>query len=71
MTGEEARQFKARWELAEEVMAEEIRRTPPSVKLRQVALMYEASRHLNWNDAPREEEKVRERWRVLRERYHA
>lgn len=68
MTGEEARQFKARWKLVNDFTAEEARRTPPEVKLRQLALMYEAAQTLGWAASLREgEEEVRERWRRLRE----
>ncbi|HVF86490.1 MAG TPA: hypothetical protein VM866_02830 [Pyrinomonadaceae bacterium] len=34
MTKDEARQFTERWRLANEFVAEEVRRTPPEVKLR-------------------------------------
>jgi hypothetical protein len=39
MTKEEARQFKERWRLVNEVTIEEARRTPVSVKLQQLELM--------------------------------
>ena len=69
MNKEEARQFKARWELVDKFLAAETRRTPPEVKLRQLALMHEAARELGWDSALRTgEAEVRERWRLLRER---
>ena len=72
MTKEEARLFKKRWELVNEVTIEEARRTPVSVKLRQLALMYEAGQMLGWVEGLREgEEEVRERWRLLKEKFHA
>jgi flagellar biosynthesis/type III secretory pathway protein FliH len=72
MTKEEARQFKARWQLVNHAMTEEVRRTPASVKLQQLAVMYEAGQALGWTDALKEgEEGVRERWRRLKEKYHA
>ncbi len=71
MTKEEARQFKARWKLVNDVVTEEVRRTPVSTKLQQLAVMYEAGRALGWTSALREdEEEVWERWRLLRERQH-
>lgn len=72
MTKEEAQQFKARWKLANDVIIEEARQTPASVKLHQLSLMYEAGQVLGWDNALREgEEEVRERWRLLREKFHA
>ncbi|HYY55867.1 MAG TPA: hypothetical protein VE842_00975 [Pyrinomonadaceae bacterium] len=72
MTKEEAYRFKERWRLVNEVTIEEARRTPVSVKLHQLALMYEAGQALGWNETLGEgEEEVRERWRRLKERLHA
>lgn len=71
MTGEEAREFKARWKMVNDFTAEEARRTPPEVKLRQLSLMYETALAFGWADALREgEEEVRERWRRLKEMQH-
>jgi hypothetical protein len=69
MTKEEARQFKARWKLVNDFTAEEARRTPPEVKLRQAALLYEFGQALGWPDDSEEVAEVRERWRRLREHY--
>ncbi|HEV3468210.1 MAG TPA: hypothetical protein VG148_02740 [Pyrinomonadaceae bacterium] len=72
MDREEARQFKARWRLVNEYTAEEARAAPAALKLRQLSVMCEAARGFNWGDALRAgEEEVRERWRRLRETYHA
>jgi hypothetical protein len=69
MTKEEAQQFKARWKLVNDFTAEEARRTPPEVKLQQLALMYEAAHEFGWVEALREgEEEVCARWQLLRER---
>lgn len=69
MNKEEARQFKARWELVEEFLAEEARRTPPEVKLRQLALMHEAARELGRNSKLRIDKiEVYARWQLLREK---
>ena len=69
MTKEEAQQFKARWKLANDAVIEEARRTPASVKLHQLALMYEAGQMLGWDDKLKEgKEEVRERWCLLREK---
>lgn len=71
MTKEEARQFKARWKLVNEFLSEEARRTPVSLKLHQLSLMYETAVALGWSDGLRkDEEKVRERWQRLKEALH-
>ncbi|MCI0491032.1 MAG: hypothetical protein L0229_30955 [Blastocatellia bacterium] len=68
MTKEEARLFKARWQLANERIVEEIRSTPVSVKLQQLAEMYDAGRSLGWSKKLKaDEQKVRERWLRLKE----
>jgi hypothetical protein len=70
MTKEEAEEFKARWKLVNDFTQEEERRAPPEVRLRQTALLYEASQTFGWSEALREgEEEVRERWRRLKEIY--
>lgn len=70
MTKEEARQFKERWKLVNDFTDEEARRTPPEVKLRQTALLYEAAHAFGWAEKLREgEDEVRERWRRLKEFY--
>lgn len=72
MTKEEAQQFKAHWKLANDFIIEEARHTPVSVKLHQLALMYEAGQMLGWGNTLKEgEEEVRERWRRLKEKSHA
>jgi hypothetical protein len=69
MTKEEARQFKERWRLVNEVTIEEARRTPVSIKLQQLTLMYEAGQTLGWTEALKAgEDEVRERWRRLKEK---
>ena len=70
MTKEEALQFKERWKLVNDFTDEEARLTPPDVKLRQVALLYEAAQAFGWAEALREgEDEVHERWRRLKEFY--
>lgn len=72
VTKEEALQFKERWKLMNEFAIEEARHTPLSVKLHQLALMYEAGQALGWTEMTREsEEEVCERWRHLKEKLHA
>ncbi|HEX7997403.1 MAG TPA: hypothetical protein VF528_03215 [Pyrinomonadaceae bacterium] len=71
MTKEEALQFKARWRMVDDFNAEEARRAPLSLKLHQLALMYEAAQVFGWAAALKKgEEEVRERWRRLKELYH-
>ncbi len=69
MTKDEARQFTERWRLVNEFVAEEVRHTPPDVKLRQLSVLYAAGRTLGWTEKLKTgEEEVRERWRELKEK---
>ena len=71
MNAEEARQFKARWQIVNDFTAEEARHAAPALKLRQLALMYEAGQSLGWADASAQgEAEVLDRWRRLRELLH-
>ncbi|HZS07614.1 MAG TPA: hypothetical protein VFD58_22455 [Blastocatellia bacterium] len=71
MTREEALHFKARWQMVNETIAEEIRRTPVSVKLQQLEVMFAAAQELGWvENLKAGEEEVRERWRKLKEKLH-
>jgi hypothetical protein len=71
MTKEEAQKYKARWELINEFTIDEARRASASFKLQQMAFLDEAGRTLGWSDMSKSEEEVRERWRHLREKFHA
>ncbi len=69
MIKEDILQYKERWRLANEAITEDLRHTPVEVKLRQLAVMFEAAHSLGWSDRLRQgEEDVRQRWRLLRER---
>lgn len=71
ITKEEAHQFVARWQLVNSVVLEEMRHTPVSVKLKQLALLFEAGRTLGWADkSSKETDEVRERWRCLKAKHH-
>ena len=71
MTKEEARLFKARWQLVNETTDKELRRTPVSVKLRQLAILF-AGGHalLGFDGREVKEQEVRERWHRLKEQQH-
>jgi hypothetical protein len=72
MTKEEALLFKARWRLANQRIAEEIRSVEALTKLRQLAAIFAAGKSLGWSERLRSgEEEVRERWRQLREKLNA
>lgn len=73
MTREEALQFKQRWQLVNDFIAEEIRTTQPEVRFQQLRTMIATAHRLRQPDAARDAaaEGVRERWRLLKERLHA
>lgn len=67
MTKAEAKAWKARFEALNEYEREELRNTPVSVKIRQLAALMATARQLGWEEALASgEEEVRERWRRLR-----
>jgi hypothetical protein len=68
MTREEAAEWRSRWSRVNEAEIEELRRTPVSVKLEQLAAMMSAALEMGWTDAlGRGEEEVRARWKRIRE----
>jgi hypothetical protein len=68
MTPEEARAWKARWELVNEAEREELRSTPPELKLRQLTTLMGWVNHFGWTEAlAAQEDEVRQRWVRLRE----
>ncbi len=70
MTKAEGRAFVARWKRVHEAEREELRRTPPEVKLRQLAALMASVEQLGWSEAlAAGEEVVRERWKRLRKAY--
>jgi hypothetical protein len=71
MTKDEARLFKQRWQLVNDRVIEEVRETPITVKLQQLAIMFAAGQALGWADKQkRGEEEVRARRARLKERAH-
>jgi hypothetical protein len=70
MTKAQAKAWKARWEAVNQFEREELRRTRPEVKLRQLAALMLTARALGWEEKLSEgTEEVRERWRRLQKAY--
>ncbi len=62
-----ARAFKARWEAVNAAERQELRATPMTAKLRQLAALMGSAEELGWTDAlAAEEAEVRDRWNRLR-----
>lgn len=72
ITKEQARQFKARWKLVNEIVLEETRRTSVERKLQQLAVMYDAGCAFGWRAAEREAEdaKARHIWCRLKKSHN-
>lgn len=67
MTKDEARLFKQRWQLVNDVIIEEARGAPVSLRLGQLAVMFAAGYELGWSERLQTgEEEVRQRWQRLR-----
>lgn len=72
LTRAEVRAFAARWQLVNAAARDELRATPPSVKLRQLAALMASGSQLGWSEALAEGvAEVRARWQRLREAYRA
>jgi hypothetical protein len=72
LTREEARAFKARWEMVNRVTAAEAAGASAEDKLRQLAVLYEAAAALSrGGPSERGEAGVRARWLRLKEVLHA
>jgi hypothetical protein len=70
VTPEQAAAYVERWRLVREFEREELRRTPPEVKLHQVEVLAELAETLGWREAlEADDERVRELWRRLRAAY--
>lgn len=67
MTKEEARRFKERWQLVNEITNEEARRRSVSEKLRDLEQLYQFAKDLGSHKQVGEQEKVWARWNRLRE----
>lgn len=71
ITKVEARSFKRRWKAVNAAEREELRRTPPEHKLRQLAALMASVKELGWDEELAEEEaEVRDRWKRLIKAYH-
>lgn len=71
MTKEDALEFKNRWQIVNDFIAEEIRTTPPEVRFRQLRTMIATAHRLRGPDLPDGSAEAQERWRLLKERLHA
>lgn len=70
MTKAEAKAWRKRWLLVNDMEREELRATPPAVKLAQLAALMASVRSFGWTESLREgESEVRDRWIRLREAY--
>lgn len=70
ITKKEARAFKARWRAVNRAELEELRGKTAGQKLTQLAALMSAMRHWGWvKDRAEDEQRVRDRWRRLREAF--
>jgi hypothetical protein len=70
ITKAEARAFRARWQRVNAREEEELRSTPPEVKLQQFNTLLGWAHQLGWAEALGEgEAEVRQRWARLRREY--
>ncbi len=72
MTKSDVKAYKKRWTRVNRAEIDELRRTPLSEKLAQLAALMASIDEFGWREELREEEeKVRQRWMRLRKACHA
>ena len=70
ITKQEAQEFKERWKFVNDFIAQEIRNTPPEIKLQQLSAMFIVGQ----SRSPAflaEEQEVRNRWCLLKQKMNA
>jgi len=71
LSRQEAVLFKKRWEAVNAAEIEELRRTPISKKMQQLASLMASVKELGWYKILSEgEAELRDRWNRLKEAYH-
>lgn len=71
MSREDGREFKARWKFINSFISEEIRNTPPDVKLQQLRTVFSSGHLFQPAEAGKEVDEVRARWILLKNKFHA
>lgn len=66
MSKEQAREFKERWNFINAFIADEIRNTPPDVKLQQLRTVFDSTRLLGQDETTKEVDGVRARWILIK-----
>jgi hypothetical protein len=66
MTKEQAREFVSRWPTVEQELIEEIRKTTPQLRAKQIAAAYQAGKAMGLTP----DEVPFERWQHLREKFN-
>ena len=67
ITKQQAHEFKARWKLVNDFIAEQVRNTPNEIKLQQLSAMFIAGKSRS-PDFLAEEQEVRNRWCLLKQK---
>ena len=68
MTKDEALQFKTRWHMVNDLIAEEVRNTAPEIRLQQLRTMFSAAHFLSPDN--KDDQEVRDRWCRLKNKLH-
>lgn len=70
LSKKDALEFRERWLLANERIDQEFLKTPPEVKLKQLAALFEAAADFGWTEPKTSEvNQVWQRWKIIRESY--
>ena len=69
ITKHEAQQFKERWKFVNDFIAQQIRNTPSEIKLDQLSAVFIVGQRRS-SESLAEEQEVRNRWSLLKQRTH-
>lgn len=68
LTPQEAKDFRERWRIANERIDQELLNTPPEVKLKQLAALFQAAADFGWTRS-NEDDQTWRKWKIIRESY--
>jgi len=68
---QQARLFKARWKVVNDIIIDEIRATSPQVRMTQLMAIFDSGAVPSQTESSKEAETVRARWAQLKAKLHA
>lgn len=66
MSKQQGREFRQRWEFLNAYVTEEIKNTPPEIKLQQLRTVFNSAHLFRRGERAKAVDEVRARWRLLK-----